>query len=331
MCIEHLHGSPYNRLWCYCYSKRLQCHTFCTLFVDVVVALQLKVSMDKCEAEFSSKANGETIPQIEKQLKDITEKKIFIQQATEVVLSQGRKLQNALFTSQICKPSLSQTAHVTTGPINMSSGKFIDSGRCLSARFDNRMVQSTSDLLENSPVQDDAELNQGALIRGMSTSKISPNTRNDSVSTSDLSSSSTQTQVQIRLVSCDNLNTEVNCATSLNHLQPRENSTPSVPKLLMSPRRSSGSKMSSKSVTNLSFGDQNHLVVATFLKEMRSRLNLLVLLWERRKNRLDEARKAVEFTEAVPQILEWVESVGVEFLEKYDHFGDSIVEVRKVL
>lgn len=73
--------------------------------------------------------------------------------------------------------------------------------------------------------------------------------------------------------------------------------------------------------------NQNQQLVKGFLVQIENRLNQLVLLWEGRRKGLEEVQKVQEFREAVPVVLEWVESVGAEFLRKFGHYGRSIEEV----
>ncbi len=75
--------------------------------------------------------------------------------------------------------------------------------------------------------------------------------------------------------------------------------------------------------------NQNQQAIQSFMVRIQVRLNRLVLLWEGRKKGLEEAQKVIEFQEAVPVILEWVESVGEEFLRKYSNHGRSLEEVRE--
>lgn len=287
--------------------------------------------MDECETEFSSKEYGATKPTIEKQLKAITDKRTFIEQATEVVLSHGKKLQTVIISSRTRKHSY-RTSCLGASPISESNNTFLSSSLNVdSSEF--RRAQSSNDLLDGSCDQVESSLTSAALIRAGSQSQVYPNISSSHAVSSLLSSSSSphQTRNQIRKSSWDPWNTHDKNKTILDHYQLKTTSVFSAPKLLPNRRQSSGSLLSAQSVPNVSIVDMDRHMVETFLKEIRSRLNLLMLLWEGRKKRLEEASKAVEFTEAVPHVLEWVESVGAEFLEKYNYYGMSIVEVCKEL
>ena len=304
--------------------------------------------MDECYAEFSSKKTGSSLLETRGLIKTITEKKAFIQQATEVVLSQGTKFQDVL--------SKSRTSHFLNGRGGGSSIDLTRIGREEGAEREEeegsvgvRRVQSTEDLLDvideptevrrssmtgyGSPPSDSSHLGgSGGISRSVSglggvwpvkvTSLDSYNRNSWSAQGSGQGISGQGVSGQTALSS-----------SASSYSKPLRDA--GMPKLLVAPKRTrtragtggmSGMKLST-SVPALSTGNQNQLVVQTFMVQMKHRLNQLMLLWEGRMRSLEDAQKAVEFQEAVPVILEWVETVGADFLKKYSTFGRSMEEV----
>lgn len=404
---------------------------------------QLHLQMEECEKEFSSKKSGSTSAETRDILKAVTEKRTFIQQATEVVKSQGRKLQDILKTatttaSSKTTPTLAsggvQTStsvdqEMITMPLPTITG--VDVANHSPTSFLLRRAQSSEDILEaidepsssssslSPPVFEDlqrtraqsygnAEITQKQKKRTRSGSgsgiglgsKMPPRSsthdgdwrgsvdlldvRKNSAGSSPLQQQKSRQQ-QLRLrgsASNDDLLEDVSSLdyqTNLDH-SPRHTRTsssggggsaygttttmersnswdvlgdsekssssrlhsmanvslssslsaataPASPKVLVTPRRTrTATVKATLSVSSLNT-NQNQQLVKGFLVQIENRLNQLVLLWEGRRKGLEEVQKVQEFREAVPVVLEWVESVGAEFLRKFGHYGRSIEEV----
>lgn len=321
--------------------------------------------MDECHAEFSSKETGSSLVETKALVKSITDKKSFIKQATEVVLSQGRKLQDVLAQSRTLWPdngSRGSNADLS----KLGHNHYGDNSNLLSIR----KAQSTDDAsmssirkaqsTDNLTVDDHSEVlrsvSEGLRSR-TSYSESSPNSSpefgNVSYGNSVAHKPPKQTGLDIdRRNSWDILDSRegnkspkalesdrrsswdvLDSLSNNRSPEPRRASphynrgSPGSPMVLVTPRRTRATLKAATSVPALNV-NQNQQVVQAFMIQIDGRLNRLILLWEGRRKGLEEAQKAMEFQEAVPQILEWIDTVGAEFLRKYSHYGRSMEEVR---
>lgn len=250
--------------------------------------------MDECDIEFSSKEVGITLAETGDIIKAITEKKAFIKQATEVVQSQGKKLQDIL--------TRSRSSHPLRGGSSLDLSKFGREGEEEEpGTFAVRRVQSTENILDGF----DEPLSSGVRSGAASISPETTYPKHPKQRSWDV------------LDSTDGI------------LERFKAPIPGSPKILVTPKRT---RAATGLKTTLSVPiitvNQNYQVVQSFLVQIDARLNRLILLWEGRRMGLEEAQKAVEFQEAVPGILEWIDTVGAEFLKKYNHYGRSMEEVR---
>lgn len=277
--------------------------------------LQLNSSMDECHAEFSSKETGSSLVETKAFVKAITDKKAFIQQATEVVLSHGRKLQDVLTHSR------------TLWPASKGRGNQTKSGRGYDGPESSviRKAQSTEDLLE---VSDEAASLLGSRTSSYGESALRSSLRTASVQGTYSPKPHKQTSLEgERRNSWDVLGSrESNGSPERLGASPQH--TPGSPKVLVTPRRTRTLLKAATSVPALNV-NQNQQLVQSFMVQIDGRLNQLILLWEGRRKGLEEAEKAVEFQMAVPEILEWIDTTGAEFLKTYDHYGGSMEEVRE--
>lgn len=278
------------------------------------------MSFKESEEEFSSKEAGTTIPDIDKQLKEITDKKAFIEQATEVVLSLGSKALYALMPSRTRSKgmkgqhSLPETlpSFDLRGEDGSSRAKSIEDILEKSNSFDGSSTVNAEDEIRRSAshtVTDSAAdvQNQGVVenLRLPKSRRTHNRTKSwDILSSKDIDVKSTSNGDKLATPTMD------------------------VPKLLVSPKRTSKAMKSAHSTPHINETNKDRAVVDSSLEEVKKKLAELLVLWEARKTKLEEAKKAVEFLEAVPKINEWLESFGLEFFAKYDSFGRSIEEVR---
>ena len=269
--------------------------------------------MNECEREFSSQQCGDTLPEIMLQLKVITEKRTFIQQATKVVLSQGRKFQDMLSSVRARTKSSVVSPEISTSRVRKYSCEVVLSSSLTLS--ESHWPQSSDDLLEEPLVREEPSFPaMTKQIKTNSPNKKSPNT--DFLLHSYSSSLPASPSMKNRH------------RNSLdNHRSDFDNGAiSSIPKHL-SPKHSAGNLKSAHSVPNVYAVGHNHGIVEEFLEMLNGKLALLMDLWEGRDKRLQEAKKAVEFTEAAPHILEWVNLEGAEFLKQHNHYGRSLVEV----
>ena len=280
--------------------------------------------MDEYEAEFSSKEVGHTLSDTRDLLKTLTEKKTFISQATEVVKSQGKKLQDILTRSQSLRSTFGGSS------IDLSQlGKDEESGFVSSAV---RRVQSSEDILDS--IEDLQKARSSSMVtetpKAHMTIEWEGGPRHTKQQSLDIPTNKTK--------SWDLLDVREDTSNMHRHtppLSPGKSSplSPASPKrVLFIPKRTRAATGLKPAVSMPSLVvNQNQQLVQGFLIQIDTRLKKLVLLWEGRKKGLEEAQKAVEFREAVPAILEWIDTTGNDFLKKYDHYGRSKREVRNLL
>ena len=306
---------------------------------SLLVPLQLRESFDECETEFSSKETGASVPEIEQQLRGIVERKVFIEQATEVVLSQGCKAQSILVAPRSrtrgIKGQDSFPSTISEHPDELQSSGSTPMLEYTSAQV--RRAQSSEDLLESCPLRNPPSATETALYRTTSQGDMDNPSLHNHVQTHPSSSSTSSPDPQEGAMNTTTLNRtkSLDLLNSYDRKSPESGKlqTPSsdMPKLLVSPKRTSKSALKpAQSVPSIAAVDKDRKTMENYLEEMKSKLKQIMVLWEKRKTRLAEAKKAKEFMAAVPGILEWVESVGAEFFNKHDHYGRSIVEVNVI-
>ncbi len=302
--------------------------------------------MDEIESEFSSKDCGHSLKETEKILEEVGEKKVFLEQATEVIQSQGRKLQGVLkstratflssgFTGGGSTQDLT-TITATTSPTNTDRK---GERREQDSRDVIRRAQSSEDLL------DSPSLEGMGVARALTSSSTDISSMKTTKTNTLLMAGRARSEDrrEDRLTrSCDLLGggedritppitppsspLAVNKSIHVSNTKPTSSNSVMV---LCTPRRTRvGGIKSALSVPSFPVS-LDHEVVREFLRDIDGRLSRLVFLWEGRKKELEEALRAMQFLEAVPQVIEWVETKGAEFLKKYVHYGRSIEEVRR--
>jgi hypothetical protein len=345
--------------------------------------------MDECQAEFSSKEAGSSLVETRTLIKSITDKKAFIKQATEVVLSQGRKLQDVLAQSRTLWPATVSGSDMRersdTDDFKLLSIRKVQSTEARGLSF-MKKAQSTENLTTDDPSLLSEILRSKSDLPQLGTSDV-PRLRS-SCSESSPSGESDMTKTQApkqisldsdRRSSWDVLDSrgggsggvrsprasdgdrrnswdvldssggvrsprasDLDRRSSWDVLDARGSPdhsmnspyngrrSPGSPKLLVTPRRAPRSVSRLKAATSVPALNinQNQQVVQNFMSQMDGRLNQLIMLWESRRNGLEEALKAMEFQESVPEILEWIDTEGAAFLRKFKHFGRSKEEVR---
>lgn len=273
--------------------------------------------MDDCQAEFSSKETGSSLVETKALIKAITDKKVFIQQATEVVLSQGRKLQDVLTQSRTLWPTIEGRSGSNVDLSKLGR----DNEEDPVPRTSIRKAQSTDDLLEE-PMS----------VLEVQRSRTMSYREGNGQETGSNSSTGVEKHKPPKQMSLDTerrYGWDVLDSRDSNRSPEQLNPVPQgSPRVLFTPRRTRAVLKAATSVPALNV-NQNQQVVQTFMVRIDGRLNQLILLWEGRRKGLEEAQRAVEFQEAVPQILEWIDTVGAEFLKKYSHYGRSMEEVRE--
>ena len=264
--------------------------------------------MDACQDEFSSKEFGRTLSETKQLLKSMVEKRTFIEQAIEVVQSQGKKLQDILMHNR--------TSYSTTNGDDSDINVKVGGVRSDHSPRMVRKAQSTDDLAD---------------IIDELTDFTRSRSRTDSDTTSRLPSKDDQTSLDYITTEQNKKSTTFDQGDSLIPLAPN-NLTLSSPimngrKLLVSPKRTRRGLKTAISVPNVSINNHDQQIIKNLLDKINNRLNQLILLWEGRKKGLEEAKKASDFREAVPQILEKIETVGEHFNQTYKYYGRSIQEV----
>lgn len=284
--------------------------------------------MDECEVEFSSKEFGKSIVEAKKLQKSVTEKRAFIKQATEVIHSQGKKLQEILNDSRTMLPNrrgstfdLSRTGEEES---NHTS-------------FDIRRVRSSENFLDT--IDEPTSPNE---LRSFSNGEATDSDSDTNLRGNHTPSSSIATRgvklhnsLRDRSNSWDILDSKevpLPVPSPTFPTKPRSSSITDSdsPRVLVHPKRTRGGLKAASSISALPV-NQDQQVIKQFLGQIDRRLKQLVLLCERRKTGLEEAQKAMEFIEVVPEILEWIDTVGAKFLQDFDHYGRSIEEVRDTL
>lgn len=286
---------------------------------------QLNSSMDKCEAAFSSKETGKSLSELKAIIVSITEKKTYIKQATELVQTQGRKLQELLSQSN---------SHNTNGETSLDLSKVgrEGEGSVPASPASVRRVQSSEDILD---VADGPRVLRSRAISDVLAIATDTNLKVKTLSMEDVSTVAARHRVdwEAKRSSLDSAGAgdsrESHSPSNLNYPQGSSPThAPSSPKILVTPKRTRAGVKGALSVPSITL-HQNHQVVENLLVGADGRLNQLILLWEGRRKRLEEVEQAMQFREAVPQILHWVDTVGANFLKMHNHYGRSMEEVIK--
>ena len=272
---------------------------------------QLSASMDKCQSQFTSKETGASVADTERMLKNLEELKMFIEQAAEVVQSHGKKLLELVVQTPVSKTKSSSL---------WQSPQFLKRS-------------------QTSEVQGVMTLNRTPRSRQrnfISTESHSSTPKPSRATVVDMNTTSSSKEDGERFVSKPLVR-----ASSLDFLDsngsesvPEDSDStvssrlecPRSPRLLVNPRKA-GVK-SSLSMTNVASPNDDQLMIEGVLRQMESRSEQLRELWEARQRRLRQSLKVVEFREAVPVVMNWVEQVGNKFLEGRNNLGRSIEEVK---
>jgi hypothetical protein len=72
-------------------------------------------------------------------------------------------------------------------------------------------------------------------------------------------------------------------------------------------------------------------MIESQLYKVDQQLHKLMVLWNQRKTQLETSRRVIEFKEAVPPLMQWLETRGVELLRNKNNFGRSKEEVLQLL
>ena len=68
-------------------------------------------------------------------------------------------------------------------------------------------------------------------------------------------------------------------------------------------------------------------MIESQLYKVDQQLHKLMVLWNHRKTQLETSKRVIEFKEAVPPVMQWLETRGVELLKNKNNFGRSKEEV----
>ena len=352
LCINYCMGQVFT--YCTCTGK---CRQFCPLEVisyptsvsvllvcvslflgcPIQPQLQLRVTFDECEAEFSSKDASHTIPELDQQLRETSDKKVFMEQAIGVVLSQGSKARGLI------APKTSPNTRGIVGqksfpPASGDAQPRDELSMSLNLPDGMSRAQSSEYLSENPKLtvsnsshasEDDLSLNLASSKGELEVSlpQIRPRSQNLKSPKSKGKGKHTRTKSWDLLDSRD-----IDLKNKNSGDEGLKTPTQDLPKLLVSPKRTSKSSLkSAQSLQSISETDKDRKMLEGYLDEVKGRLDRLLVLWEERKGMLEEARKALEFLEAAPEIFDWLNADGAGFIAKYDTYGRSIEEVCSIV
>jgi len=289
--------------------------------------LQLRVTFDECDVEFSSKDTTHTISELEQQIKDTLEKKLFIEQATEVVLSQGRKAHSLVV------PETSRTRGIvgqkSFPPASGNTHRLGDDFSLSLNLTDGRSWAQSSEYLPDNPkiaVSNSSQDSEESLSLSSSGGALEVSAQQVSSRPQNLKSKGKRKHTRTK--SWDLLDSRDIDVKKNDEDEGLKTPSQDVPKLLVSPKRTSKNSLkSAQSLQSISETDRDRKFLEGYLEEVKSRLEQLLVLWDGRKGRLEEAKKAVEFLKASPEIFDWLNADGNGFFTKYDNYGRSIEEV----
>ena len=279
--------------------------------MHVLALTQLSASMDKCQTQFTSKEAGASVADTERMLKNLEELKTFVEQAAEVVQSHGKKLLELVLQAGSSKtgkcsgswqsPQVLRRSHTSEAQGVMTLNRTPRSRR---RNFTSAESHTSTPKLSRAAVVDVNRTSIGEEDGERFVSK--PLIRASSLDILDSNGSESVPED-----SESTLSSRLEC--------------PRSPRLLVTPRRA-GVK-SSLSMPSVAFPNDDQLMIEGVLHQMESRLEQLRELWEAKQRRLRQSLKVVEFREAVPVVMNWVEQVGNKFLEGRNNLGRSIEEV----
>lgn len=273
---------------------------FCCYLAVIHIYMQLSASMDNCQTQFSSKETGSTVADNKKMIKNLEELKTFIDQAAEVVQSQGKKLLELLVQTGSSNKSFSPWQ----SPKDARKVHNSETMTTLSRTPKSRRKNVSSSEFSGSP-------NLNMFVKAESANKFlngedvaKPLARASSL---DLLNSNGNDSVPEDFDAGSGVSSRLDC--------------PHSPRLLVTPRKTA--------VKNSAVSNHDQLMIEGVLHQMGKRLEELKEMWEKRQRKLRQSQKVVEFREAVPTVTEWVEQVGNKFLRgKHKHnLGRSIEEV----
>ena len=103
------------------------------------------------------------------------------------------------------------------------------------------------------------------------------------------------------------------------------------PKLLSTPAKTRRTLKTLTIIPSFKLNEQDQEVIENLLNKMETGLASLKQLWASRKNLLEQSEKFVDFCENVPEVLKWLETVGLKFLEGRQNYGRSIEKVKSLM
>ena len=120
-------------------------------------------------------------------------------------------------------------------------------------------------------------------------------------------------------------------ASSSSHQEEGE-----VSKLLVTPKYtranlSSTTSSPPESRANVPAASTDQSILEAISEQLSSRHKQLMDLWTSRRGRLEQAKKALEFTEAVARVMAWLENEGSKFLPGGHDYGRSVEEVQGLM
>ena len=279
---------------------------------------QLSASIDNCQAQFSSKEAGSSVADTERRLKNQEELKTSVEQAAEEVQSLGHKLLELILESPT--PSKAKTSSPWLSPAMSEARKprVVNGVTTLNRtpRSRKRVLSSSSEVA-NSPVPSrskTAESAKSTMSNGLTfevdlqfAASGKPMARASSLEMLDSNSS-------------DSVTDDTDNPTS------SKLACPGSPRLLVTPKKAAGIR-SAHSMPSVVPPNPDQLMIEGVLQQMGERLEQLKEMWGKRQRLLKQSLKMVEYREAVPEVIEWVELVGNEFIRGRSNLGRSIEEV----
>ena len=281
--------------------------------------MQLSSSMAKFQAQYSSRETGKTVSNIDRLLKSLEETKTFIDQAAEVVKSQGKKV------LEIVLQTASKNRTYSGGELGLSPYQSPVNKRR------NYSADSAVSVNKVSPLMSDK---RRRIQSNEETSRTPPEKRRvRHISEEVTTKGSPLVEKNASYVDTRKRSNSFDLLKSNDDVIPEDSESiisrsDSGPKLLVMPRKT-GLK-SASSVPLFMPATEDQQVIEGMMETIDSQLNKLMILWMSRKNRLEQSRKAVEFREAVPEVLSWVEKKRKEYLLVRHSYGRSIEEVGDV-
>ena len=238
----------------------------------------------------------------EKMVANLEELKTFIEQAADVVQSQGKKLLELILQTAGSNKSFTPW---TQSPKDVRRINSTEAMTTLTRTPKSRRRNASSAEISNGPKPKRVALtaeSASRLLNGEDDAK--PLTRASSL---DLLNSTGNDSILEESDTASTVVSRLDC--------------PHSPRLLVTPRKT-GVKSSSAS-------HHDQAMIEAVLQQMERRLSDLKEMWEKRQRKLKQSQKVVEFREAIPTVTEWVEQVGNWFLRgKHKHnLGRSIEEV----